>query len=442
VLDIPGRAADVASFSKIDFSGCRSVIAAVSGGGDSLALLFLLKEHFARHAPAVGLVAVTVDHGIRPEAAAEARAVAALCGDIGVAHRTMRWDEAKPATGLQQAARDARYALLAKAAEDAGAGLILTGHTLDDQLETVAMRKRRGDGRGLAGIAPATLYDGRFWIARPLLDVRREELRRYLRDKGVTWHEDPSNSDPKYERVRVRSALAGGDSVAHRRAIGEMSQAAAERVRLGKSAASLIRRHAGRVSPGLYRLDHGFAAAEEKEAAVYALRILLAVVGGRAQLPDAPRTAALLERLSQPRARATLSRSVAEARDGDLYLRRELRGLPHAGAARPGEIWDGRYRIGAKAVEGIEIAPFGNEVTGAWAVSDESEAPALCRAALAAEPALWRGADCHGRAPVSAVAGPWARFLPSFDLEVASAVAELIGGKPFPVPPPIPLLVQ
>jgi tRNA(Ile)-lysidine synthase len=302
------------------------------------------------------------------------------------------------------------------------------------------MRKRRGYGRGLAGIAPATLYDGRFWIARPLLAVRREELRRYLRDRGVAWHEDPSNSDPKYERVRVRSTLAGSDPAAHRRTIAEMSQAAAERVRLGKDAAALIRRHIRRVSPGLYRLDRGFAAAGEREAAVYALRILLAVVGGRPQLPDAPRTAALLERLSGAGARATLSRSVAEARGGGLCLRRELRGLPHAGAARPGEIWDGRYRIGAEIGEGIEIAPFGNEAAGAWALSDESEAPALCRAALAAEPALWRGAECLGRAPAAPVAGPWARFLPSFDLDAASAVAELIGGRPLPVPPLLPLL--
>jgi tRNA(Ile)-lysidine synthase len=443
VLDSPGRAARAASFSRIDFSGCRTVVAAVSGGGDSLALLFLLKEHLARHEPGIEPVAVTVDHGIRPEAAAEACAVAALCGDIGVSHRTMRWEGEKPAAGMQQAAREARYALLAEAAREAGAGLILTGHTLDDQLETFAMRKRRGDGRGLAGIAPATLFDGRLWIARPLLDVRREELRSFLRARGVAWHEDPSNKDPKYERARVRSLLADRSNPgAHERSIDEIRHAAAERIRVGMDAAALIRRHARRVSSGLYRLDRGFAGVGERDAAVYALRILLAVVGGRLQLPDVPRTAALLQLLSTPNARATLSRSVIEAREDGLYLRRELRGLPPAGVARPGEIWDGRYRIGAGMAQGVEIAPFGKEAAEAWASSDDGDRPVLFRAALAAEPALLHGAECLGHASATPVAGPWARFLPCFDLAPAVAVAELTGGAPLPAVPVTSELAQ
>ncbi|MGN6771657.1 MAG: tRNA lysidine(34) synthetase TilS [Rhizobiaceae bacterium] len=438
MLEVPGRAARAASFSKIDFSGCDTVIAAVSGGGDSLALLFLLKEHLAWYAPGVGLLAVTVDHGIRPEAAAEAQAVAALCRDVGVRHRTMRWEEAKPATGLQQAAREARYALLAEAAEEAGAGLILSGHTLDDRLETFAMRRRRGDGRGLAGIAPATLYDGRLWIARPLLDVRREDLRCYLRARDIAWHEDPSNKDLKYERVRVRSGFAENPG-ADERYLGEMRQAAAERIRLGADAAALIRRHARKVSPGLYRLDPEFTAREKREAAAYALRILLAVVGGRPQLPDAPRTAALLDGLSAPNARATLSRSVIEARQDGFYLRRELRGLPVCGAAKVGEIWDGRYRIGTGMPESVEIASFGKEAAEARAAPDECHRPALYRAAFSAEPALLRGGECLGHAPATPVAGPWARLLPSFDLAAAVAVAELIGGAPFP---PLPVTLE
>jgi tRNA(Ile)-lysidine synthase len=439
VLDRPGRAAQAASFSKIDFSGCRTVIAAVSGGGDSLALLFLLREYLARHAPGVEPVAVTVDHGIRPEAAAEAEAVAALCGGIGISHRTMRWEAAKPATGLQQAAREARYALLAQAAEDAGAGIILTGHTLDDRLETFVMRKRRGDGRGLAGIAPATLYDSRFWIARPLLDVHREDLRCYLRARDIAWHEDPSNKDPKYERVRVRSGFAeGADPGAHERYLGEMREAAAERIRLGTDAAALIARHARMVSPGLYRLNREFAHVEERDAAVYALRILLAVVGGRVQLPDAPRTAALLDRLSEPDTRATLSRSVVEAREEGFYMRRELRGLPPVAAATPGEIWDGRYRIGNGTAEGVEIAPFGKEAAEAWQAPDACSRPVLFRSALAVEPALSRDGECLGLAPAVPVAGPWARFLPSFDLAPAVAVTELAGGAPFPASPAAP----
>jgi tRNA(Ile)-lysidine synthase len=322
----------------------------------------------------------------------------------------MRWEEAKPAAGLQQAAREARYALLAEAAEEAGAGLILTGHTLDDQLETVAMRKKRGDGRGLAGIAPATLFDGRLWIVRPLLGVRREELRRYLRGRGVEWHEDPSNKDPKYERARMRTALAGG-SATHAELIAEMRAAAAERVRLGERAAALIRRHARKVSPGLYRLDREFAGARERDAAVYALRILLAVVGGRPQLPDASRASALFRCLSEADARATLSRSVVEARADGIYLRREWRGLPRLHGGKAGELWDGRHRIETPAVE-AEIAPFGQQTNDVSADSGQKGPAFLVRAALAAEPALWRGAECLGPAPTVPLAAPWASASP------------------------------
>jgi tRNA(Ile)-lysidine synthase len=427
----------VASFSKIDFSGRDAVVAAVSGGGDSLALLFLLKEHLARHAPGVGLLAVTVDHALRPEAAAEAGAVAALCGRFGVRHRTMRWDAAKPASGLQQAAREARYALLAQAAEEAGADLVFTGHTLDDQIETIAMRRKRGDGRGLAGIAPATLYDSRFWIVRPLLDARRQALRSYLRGAGIEWNEDPSNEDPKYERARLRAMFAHGEDAGCGRdaePIEGMREAAAKRVELGERAGAVIRRHARRLSPGLYRLGREFAD-RDRDAALYALRILLAVAGGRPQLPDASRSLALFGHMAVPGARATLSRSVVETRADGLYLRREWRGLPPSGRATPGRPWDDRYRIGTGAEEGMEIAPFGKEAAAAWSVFGDGEAPFLRRAALAAEPALWRGSECLGPAPATAIAGPWARFLPSFDLAPAAAAVELIGGAPFPAPP-------
>jgi tRNA(Ile)-lysidine synthase len=436
VLEIAGSAARAASFSKIDFSGRDVVVAAVSGGGDSLALLVLLKEHLARHVPRVGLLAVTVDHALRPEAAAEAGAVAALCGRFGVRHRTMRWEDAKPASGLQQAAREARYGLLARAAEEAGAGLVFTGHTLDDQLETIAMRRKRGDGRGLAGIAPATLYDGRLWIVRPLLDARRQALRSYLRGAGIEWNEDPSNEDPKYERARMRAVLADGEAGCggDAESVAGMREAAAKRVELGERAGAVIRRHARRVSPGLYRLGRDFAD-RDRDAALYALRILLAVAGGRPQLPDTTRSLAFLGHVAEPGARATLSRSVVEARADGLYLHREWRGLPPSGEAMPGRPWDDRYRIGAGTEEGMEIAPFGKEAASAWGAFDDCEALPLRRAALAAEPALWRGAECLGPAPAIPIAGPWARFLPSFDLAAAAAALELIGGAPLPATP-------
>jgi tRNA(Ile)-lysidine synthase len=271
---------------------------------------------------------------------------------------------------------------------------------------------------------------------RPLLDARRQALRSYLRGAGVEWNEDPSNEDPKYERARMRAMLARGDEGRRSDAgsIAGMREAAAARVELGERAGAVIRRHARRVSPGLYRLDREFAD-RDRDGALYALRILLAVAGGRPHLPDASRSLALSGHVSEPGARATLSRSVVETRADGLYLHREWRGLPPSASATPGRLWDDRYRIEAVAGEGMEIAPFGREAAAGWAVPDGLDAPFLRRAALAAEPALWRGGECLGQAPAAAVAGPWARFLPSFDLAAAAAAVALIGGAPLPAPP-------
>ncbi|MFP1630936.1 tRNA lysidine(34) synthetase TilS [Zhengella sp. ZM62] len=195
---------------SIDFrlpDGHGPVALAVSGGGDSMALLTLAAK--AAAGDRCRIVVLTVDHGLRPDARGEAEAVAGHCAALGIAHRVLRWTGDKPVRGLMAAARQARYNLLAEAAEQDGCGMVLTGHTLDDQVETLAMRAARGNGPGLAGIAPATLHEGRTWFARPLLGLRRADLRGLLREQGVAWAEDPSNGDDRFERPRWRSMLAG-----------------------------------------------------------------------------------------------------------------------------------------------------------------------------------------------------------------------------------------
>ena len=185
------------------------VLVAVSGGSDSLALLFL--AHAWARQEGVVLQAVTIDHGLRPEAAAEAAFVASVCAGLDIDHVTLAWDGVKPSFGIQEAARYSRYSLMENFAHEIGAQIILTGHTRDDQAETVFMRSFRkssaGDGRGLAGMSRKTMLYGGKRIVRPLLNCSRDQLRIYLFSLAQSWIEDPSNLDVSYERVRLRKML-------------------------------------------------------------------------------------------------------------------------------------------------------------------------------------------------------------------------------------------
>ncbi|MDX8453341.1 tRNA lysidine(34) synthetase TilS [Mesorhizobium sp. VK9D] len=437
-------------FSDLDFS--TGAVAAVSGGSDSTALLLLLKDHLDRTASAARLLAVTVDHGLRPDSAAEARLVARFCAERGIAHRIVAWGGDKPASGLAAAAREARYNLLAAAADAEGIELILTGHTADDQAETVLMRQARDDdGRGLAGMAPATLHDWRTWIVRPLLGTRRAALREMLRRRDIGWIEDPTNIDVRFERPRVRAALAQGEGEQRiAEALARAGQAAAEREDVGHRAALLIDAIAGRPVPGLVRLDRDFAAHEDGQAAIYALRILLATVGGVSFLADEARCAALFSRLRSAPLCATLSRTVIDARRTGIFLRRESRDLPAAAPPVDNRLWDNRRRVTLNGritlndgPGDLVIAPLGPAAARCASLSEDIP-PGLSRAALAAEPSLWAGGKCldfaggnAGPQSVSIVpaVAPFQRFLPSFDLEPATAVAALVGAPPLPAPP-------
>jgi tRNA(Ile)-lysidine synthase len=153
------------------------------------------------------LIAVTIDHGLRPGSAKEANAVKRQARDLGVAHRTLRWTGAKPKTGLQEAAREARYRLLSDEAAKAGARMVLTAHTLDDQAETVLIRLARGSGlSGLAAMARETeMFRTR--VVRPLLGLPKARLIATLGKLGVSYADDPSNRDPRFTRSRLRGVM-------------------------------------------------------------------------------------------------------------------------------------------------------------------------------------------------------------------------------------------
>src|ERR1700686_2996099 len=190
-----------------DWKAAPAIVLAVSGGPDSIALMWLFGGRRRTFTRGPRLIAVTVDHGLRVEAAREAREVKRLARSLDVDHRTMRWSGTKPKTGLPAAARAARYRLLAEAARAQGATHILTAHTRDDQAETVLMRLLRGSGiAGLAAMARESEREG-VRLARPFLDVSKSQLLATLRKARIGFADDPTNRDVNFTRPRLRALL-------------------------------------------------------------------------------------------------------------------------------------------------------------------------------------------------------------------------------------------
>src|SRR5947209_2851325 len=189
-----------------------ALILAVSGGPDSTALMWLAARWRDELEKPPRLVAVTIDHGLRKEAAQEARAVARLAKSLKIEHVTLRWAGRKPKTAIQEAARNARYRLLAEEAHRQNAMHILTAHTLDDQAETVLFRMARGSG--ISGLAGMRRLDGvpvaearPAHLMRPLLEVPKTRLIATLKAAKVPYTIDPSNSDPRFTRPRLRALM-------------------------------------------------------------------------------------------------------------------------------------------------------------------------------------------------------------------------------------------
>jgi tRNA(Ile)-lysidine synthase len=404
-------------FSAIDFARYPKVIAAISGGSDSTALLVLAHDYLKANAPASKLVAVTVDHGLRPESASEADQVAQLCQWIGVQHVIKRWTGVKPSTGIQAAAREARYDLLGEAATELGAGLVLTGHTQDDQLETVLMRQERGEGPGLAGIAPATLSfrnDGAspVWFARPMLSLLRAALRDGLLRRNAGWIDDPSNTNTDYERVRARQKLANLDERSIAALHDTQRHWAHRRHDLSQRIENLISGHVIKAAPGLYLIAPGLWSGDDAEAAAAALRIVMAFAGGSDRMiePEAAQET-LLKLHSGESFRTTGSRALIDRRKLGLYVLREERDLRASSLD-----FDGRYVLRPGAARPQAGTP-------------NPDAPqSLVKQAKQLEPP-------SGQAIIRHLLNPWPKRVPLFDLLAASALARLAGEPDFPSAP-------
>ncbi len=353
---------------------------AVSGGGDSVALLVLL------HAAGYELRVATVDHRLRPEAAAEAAGVARLCERLNVPHEVLVWEAPETKGNLQKNAREARRHLLTVWAKRHGLRSIALGHTLDDQAETVLMRLARGSGvDGLAGMAAKRCAGGLCWH-RPLLGARRADLRAYLQARGVAWVDDPSNEDSRYDRIKARQALeilaplglrAEGlvDTAAHmRRARGALeaqTQAFARRIATVSTAGEVA----------LAGLE---AAPREVQ-----LRLLAGALGWVSGAGYRPRFAALEGLLESCLGSAPFGKTLhgcqITRRRGPILINRELAATPATGHVA--NIWDGRWEINLKDMKNTQIRALGEDGLHRcteWRDSGHS------RTALLASPSFWR----------------------------------------------------
>lgn len=370
------------------------VAVAVSGGPDSLALALLTADWAA----ALGgrAIALTVDHRLRADSAAEAAQVGRWLAARGIEHRILVRDGARPTADIQAQARAARHDLLGRVCAEAGILHLLLAHHREDQAETLLLRLGRGSG--LDGLAAMASQRPTRWgrILRPLLGIPRARLRATLSERGQDWVEDPSNADPAYARVRLRqlgpTLAAEGLTPARLAATAARLGRARETVEqdVARAAVAFVALHPA----GFARLEAEAFAALPDEVGLRLLARLLAVVGGEALPPRLER----LERLARVLAGGggagglTLAgcKIVAAPGSGWVFCREPARAaapvaLVPGGAAE----WDRRFlvRLGSDAPAGLRLGALG--VSPGRDLSERARRLAIPACARATLPALY-----------------------------------------------------
>ncbi|HEY0122074.1 MAG TPA: tRNA lysidine(34) synthetase TilS [Rhizobium sp.] len=409
------------------------ILVAISGGSDSNGLLAALAEHLKSLPNSdVTLSAATIDHGLRAEAADEARHVAALCTSLGIPHVIRRWEGEKPKNGIMAVAREARYGLLADIAAEISANVIVTAHTLDDQRETLAMRTARlseGEAGAGTGIADAMLFDRRIWIARPFLSCRRADIRTYLTGRGMSWLDDPSNEDVRYERVRMRKRLSQEPMPV------SLPDTGAARAVLSAEAARWLDEHVTIHARVLCAISRAALAADEA-VLVYALSYLAAVFGGEPYGPGRERMRRILDFIGEGRpGRRTAGGVLFDLRRDGLYLMRESRDIqPLALAAGADDVWDGRFRVVNHGPFAIRIEMAGTTAIAKFPEGLPKGAVQRARAVLPKVVAS-DGGDAAS-ITIAPYLAPFDRFLTRFDLTFANRLAACFDREPY-MPPPL-----
>ena len=380
----------------------QNIGVAVSGGGDSIALLHLMH----RAAPHKGyrLSAVTVDHRLRPESAAEAEGVARFCAGLGIPHDILVWDHGGEVTGnLMDQARRARRSLMADWARVRGVTHIALGHTADDQAETFLMGLARS--AGLDGLSGMRQFwdDAGLWWGRPLLDQRREALRAYLRRQGIDWVDDPTNEDDSFARIKARRALA---ALAPLGITVDALCASASNLSWARHAlVDATGQVAGQMQGDAGQLSLGRDAFSDQPQDIRR-RLLIAALRWMNGADYAPRAMKL----------SHLDGSLREGRDGTLagvrfrhkagtiLILREPRAAQ--GPVPLGQRWDHRWQVTGPDLPGATVAALGAE--GLRNITDW-RALGLPRDALLVTPAIWRDGRLIA-APLAGFPGDWRAF--------------------------------
>ncbi|MHA6326046.1 tRNA lysidine(34) synthetase TilS [Roseivivax sp. CAU 1753] len=367
---------------------------AVSGGGDSMAMLALAHNWTRRWG--VALRVVTVDHGLRPGSADEANLVAEECRNLGWPHDTLKWQGWDGRGNLQDAARRARLSLIDGWRQ--GMRDVLFAHTADDQAETVLMRLKRGSGvEGLSGMS-AIRKVGAMRIVRPLLNERREALRFYLRVMRIPFADDPSNEDDTFERVRMRKLLATlEDAGLSAAALTETARRMARaREALAARAADIATRIT-RAEWGQIVIDRDGFAETERDTQMRLLAAALQFVAGSVYRPRAEALEAMLDAARSGQG-GTLAGAALHVDKGELRIIRELKAVEEMRTqAGPGQLWDGRWRVEGPSVDGLTVRVLG---TRGWSqIPDKPQVPPRFREALSL-PAVFSGDRLVACAPL------------------------------------------
>jgi tRNA(Ile)-lysidine synthase len=325
---------------------------AVSGGSDSIAMLRMVLERHAQNLISV----LTVDHGLRAGSDAEAQQVSAWCAELGVAHAILKWEGPKPVTAIQAKARAARYDLMTAWCAANDVSILLTGHTADDQNETVLMRRQRTkSSKSLAGIWPERDWKG-IRILRPVLNFSRLALRGHLQSIGQNWLDDPSNDNEKFERVRIRKALIGTQLQ-----YGEEAKLAQDLVKQDELAANMwMKAHLQIHALGFVTLER--AGFENLTLGVqdFVLLHILRLCGGGTGVELKERLALLAWVADAAPSRRVLGGALFMKRRREMIVGREpgrISSMPQIIPASGELIWDGRFRV--QGPEGAQVVAAG-----------------------------------------------------------------------------------